>query len=76
MESKRIGTQLSIRNDRCGFRLAAFAALALLTCLAAGAYAQQGALAYDAQTRGPVPIPPSERGLQTVIAEPWFKFLS
>ena len=31
------------------------------------------ALAYDAQTRGPVPIPPSERGLQTVVAEPWFK---
>ena len=28
---------------------------------------------YDAQTRGPVPIPPSERGLQTVVAEPWFK---
>jgi lactonase len=42
-----------------------------------GAHAQQGgmppALAYDAQTRGPVPIPPSERGLQTVVAEPWFK---
>ena len=31
------------------------------------------ALAYDAQTRGPVPIPPSERGLQAVVAEPWFK---
>lgn len=28
-------------------------------------------LAYDAQTRGPVPIPPSERGLQAVVAEPW-----
>jgi lactonase len=38
---------------------------------------QQGgavpALGYDAQTRGPVPIPPSERGLQAVVAEPWFK---
>ena len=31
------------------------------------------ALTYDAQTRGPVPIPPSERALQTVVAEPWFK---
>lgn len=30
-------------------------------------------LLYDAQTRGPVPIPPSERNLQTVVAEPWFK---
>jgi len=53
------------------------AGLALLACLGAGAYARQGgavlALAYDSQTRGPVPIPPSERGLQTVIAEPWFK---
>ena len=46
------------------------AALSLFACLAAGAYGQQhGAvhvLAYDAQTRGPVPIPLSERGLQMV----------
>jgi lactonase len=45
--------------------------------LVAGAHAQQGgtdpALNYDAQTRGPVPIPPSERGLQAVVADPWFK---
>jgi lactonase len=54
-----------------------FAAFILYGCLAASAYGQEGeavhALAYDAQTRGPVPIPPSERGLQTVVAEPWFK---
>ncbi|POA82322.1 SMP-30/gluconolactonase/LRE family protein [Pseudomonas sp. FW305-E2] len=40
------------------------------------ASAQQGAaagLAYDAQTQSAVPIPPSERALQTVVAEPWFK---
>jgi lactonase len=53
------------------------AASALFACLAVGARAQQGgsalALTYDSQTRGPVPIPPSERGLQTVVAEPWFK---
>ena len=53
-------------------------AAALSACIvAAGAHAQPGgagpALVYDAQTRGPVPIPPSERGLQTVVAEPWFK---
>lgn len=30
-------------------------------------------LAYDAQTQGPVPIRPSERALQTVVAKPWFK---
>ncbi len=46
-------------------------------CLAAGAQAQQermaSGLVYDAQTRGPVPIPPSERTLQTVVAESWFK---
>ncbi|CAM5390799.1 Lactonase drp35 OS=Afipia felis OX=1035 GN=NCTC12722_03365 PE=4 SV=1 [Afipia felis] len=30
-------------------------------------------LTYDAQTEGPVPIPPSERTLQTVVADPWFK---
>ncbi len=53
------------------------AASVLLASVAAGAYGQQHgavhALAYDAQTRGPVPIPASERGLQTVVAEPWFK---
>jgi len=30
-------------------------------------------LAYDAKTRGPVPIPPAERSLQAVVAEPWCK---
>jgi lactonase len=30
-------------------------------------------LAYDAQTKGPVPIPPSERDLQTATATSWFK---
>ncbi len=49
----------------------------VFACLAGGAHGQQNggvrALAYDAQTRGPVPIPPSERGLQTVVAETWFK---
>jgi lactonase len=56
---------------------ACFAAFTLIACLAAGAYAQEGravsALTYDEQTRGPVPIPPSERNLQYVAAEPWFK---
>ncbi|WP_237561397.1 SMP-30/gluconolactonase/LRE family protein [Frateuria defendens] len=46
-------------------------------CLATEASAQQRAvsagLAYDAQTQGPVPIPPSERALQAVVASPWFK---
>jgi hypothetical protein len=49
----------------------------LLVAAAAGALAQDSgaatALAYDAETRRPVPIPPSERGLQTVAAELWFK---
>ncbi|CAG2153681.1 hypothetical protein LMG31506_04883 [Cupriavidus yeoncheonensis] len=30
-------------------------------------------LAYDAQTRSAVPIPPSERALQTTVAASWFK---
>ena len=50
---------------------------AVLMCFAAGTYAQHPgstvALTYDSNTRGPVPIPPSERNLQTVVAEPWFK---
>lgn len=58
----------------------AVACLAAGVCFAAGASAQQGhvrvGLAYDAQTQGPVPIPPSERTLQTVVAEPWFKVSS
>lgn len=55
-----------------------------IACLVAGACFTVGAasaqqepasagLAYDAQTQGPVPIPPSERALQTVVAKPWFK---
>lgn len=44
--------------------------------LVSGASAQQSSvagLAYDAQTRSAVPIPASERALQTAVAEPWFK---
>jgi lactonase len=43
--------------------------------LVSGASAQSSTpgLAYDAQTRSPVPIPPSERALQTAVAESWFK---
>jgi lactonase len=48
-------------------------AMALLGAVTRNAHAQVPALAYDDQTRGPVPIPPSERSLQTVVAEPWFK---
>jgi lactonase len=58
-------------------RPVSLAASALLACFGVGSHAQQRgaavALGYDAQTRGTVPIPPSERGLQTVVAEPWFK---
>src|SRR5438309_7183779 len=56
-------------------RRALLATSLLLAFLSAGAYAQysRANLAYDSQTRGPVPIPPSERGLQTVVAQPWFK---
>jgi lactonase len=58
-------------------RPALIAAFVLFACLAADPYAEHRraalALTYDAQTRGPVPIPPSERNLQTVAAEPWFK---
>jgi lactonase len=58
-------------------RRALLATSILVACLAAGAHAQRRgatlALTYDDQTRGPVPIPPSERGLQTVVAEPWFQ---
>lgn len=54
----------------------------IATCLVAGigfmsrASAQQSGvtgLAYDAQTQGAVPIPPSERALQTAMADSWFK---
>lgn len=59
-------------------RRSLLAVAVLVAGFATAAHAQQGgaappALAYDAQTRGPAPIPPSERGLQTVVAEPWFK---
>lgn len=55
------------------------AALGLVLALAGlglsdAAFAQQPLseqLAYDAQTQGPVPIPPSERVLQSVVAARW-----
>jgi lactonase len=56
-------------------RRAIFSAALLSVCLTSGAQQHEAAsaLQYDAQTRGPVPIPPSERNLQTVVAQPWFK---
>ena len=60
-----------------GPRRTCLAIAALVLSFVTGAHAQQSgmvpALVYDAQTRGPVPIPSSERGLQTVVAEAWFK---
>ncbi len=59
-------------------RLGLARTLLVLACLTvaaghASADGAHGALAYDARTRGPVPIPPGERELQTVTAELWFK---
>lgn len=65
-----------------GQRGAKAGAALIATCLVlgigfmSGASAQQAnvaGLAYDAQTQGAVPIPPSERGLQTAVAESWFQ---
>ena len=49
---------------------------ALAPCLSGTSAQQSGATRaprYDFQIRGPVPIPPAERSLQTVLAEPWLK---
>jgi hypothetical protein len=52
-------------------RHAVLAAFALFACMWRTYTVQQReaalALTYDAETRGPVPIPPSERSLQTVV---------
>ncbi len=57
--------------------LALAAGMLLMTDAGAGSYDRPTgpsvALAYDARTRGPVSVPPGERDLQTVVAEPWFK---
>lgn len=52
----------------------------IATCLVVGMGFMSGAsaqhtqgLAYDEQTQGAVPVPPSERALQTAVAESWFK---
>ena len=54
-----------------------FLVIATLLIGGLGASVQQSAaatdLAYDALTQGPAPIPPSERALQTAVAESWFK---
>lgn len=49
-------------------------ALVLTGCSAESAPAGPAAteLSYDEHNRGPVPIPPSERDLETVSATPWF----
>jgi lactonase len=64
-------------NFNAGARKAFPIFLAVLACLEIDAHAQRDtavlALLYDSKTRGPVPVPPSERNLQTVVAEPWFK---
>lgn len=53
------------------------AASVFLMALSNGGIAETGVqpatLAYDARTRGPVPIPPAERDLQSAVAQPWFK---
>ena len=48
----------------------AMLALMILAATAPSALAAAG-LAYDEHTRGPMPIPPSERNLQTVTAAAW-----
>lgn len=58
-------------------RLLVMAVLFMGGLAALGASAQPSlaatGLTYDPLTQGPVPIPPSERGLQTATATPWFK---
>src|SRR5271166_7208792 len=50
------------------------AVTSIVAAAAVPAQAQQApALVYNADIRGPAPIPPSEKGLQTITAEPWFK---
>ncbi|WP_420493579.1 SMP-30/gluconolactonase/LRE family protein [Sinorhizobium meliloti] len=51
---------------------------AILLCVAGTANGQEmvPALKYDATIAGAVPIPPSERTLQAVGAQPWFKVSS
>jgi lactonase len=64
-------------KGRLSASTAMLALMAVLSLSSAATLAQSAdsppALVYDALTRGPVPIPPSERGLQAVVAEPWFK---
>lgn len=79
--SRRVEPQASSKHRRTPARKLKTAVG--IACVLAGlafadaTWAQQaplsGGLVYDAQTRGPVPIPPSERALQTVEATSWFK---
>jgi hypothetical protein len=67
-------------KGRLSASTAVLALIALLSLSSAATLAQPAdlplGLVYDALTRGPVPIPPGERGVQTVIAAPWFKVSS
>jgi lactonase len=57
--------------------IVAIAALGVIAVAAPTFQAQAGqqapALAYTEDLRAPAPIPQSEKGLQTITAEPWFK---
>ncbi|MEG6503553.1 SMP-30/gluconolactonase/LRE family protein, partial [Desulfovibrio sp. 1214_IL3152] len=54
-------------------RMLAVTALLFASLGAAPLHSLAAGLAYDEHTRGPAPIPPSERNLQTVTAEQWLK---
>ncbi len=49
------------------------AAASLFAAISLSAAAEGTALTYDPELRGPAPVPAAERGLPTVIAEPYFQ---
>lgn len=74
-------TQQSFAQERLSRRASMSRLLYSAGALAAGgmlsgfahAAGSSSSLSYTAQLKTPFPIPPSERGLQTVVAEPYFQ---
>jgi len=74
--SSPLARQISRGEHMTISRIGGAACLMVSLAIAPAVCAQQAAvaeLAYDTQTRSAVPIPPSERALQSTVAEPWFK---
>lgn len=71
--SRQVPSRTGFDRIKTAVAFVCIAAGIMLTTWACADPNENSGLAYDELTLGPVPIPSSERALQTVVAEPWFE---